>query len=101
MRDINTRCGQNSHVRGSLVTTAWHVFQAWRVAADILNKRSRTTNKEWFSRLGGGEGGVGIQLRKLVTNCHNGPRTWMDFFIYADVNILGDNIDPIKKNKET
>jgi hypothetical protein len=28
-------------------------LQSWRAAANILNKLSRTTDKEWSSRLGG------------------------------------------------
>jgi hypothetical protein len=31
-------------------------LQIWRAAANILNKKSRTTDKEWFSRLGVGHG---------------------------------------------
>jgi len=43
------------------VTTAWKVLRLlteerppiWRVAANILNKRSRTADKEWSFSLGG------------------------------------------------
>jgi hypothetical protein len=31
-------------------------LQIWRVAANILNKQSRTTDKGWSSRLGAGRG---------------------------------------------
>jgi hypothetical protein len=31
-------------------------LQVWRVAANILNKQSRTANKEWPSNLGVGRG---------------------------------------------
>jgi hypothetical protein len=47
---------------GSLVTTAWQVavggdaLQIWRVAANILNKQSRTADKGWPSSLGVGRG---------------------------------------------
>jgi hypothetical protein len=46
------------------VTTAWHVLRLrmeerppiWRVAANILNKESRTADKGWSSRVGVGRG---------------------------------------------
>ena len=46
------------------VTTAWRVLRLrmeeqppiWRVAANILNKQSRTADKEWSSSLGVGRG---------------------------------------------
>jgi hypothetical protein len=50
---------------GSLVTTAWSILrvadggeglQIWRVAANILNKQSRTPDKGWPSGLGVGRG---------------------------------------------
>jgi hypothetical protein len=49
---------------GSLVTMAWHVLrlwmeevlQVWRVAANILDKQSRTADKRWSSSLGVGRG---------------------------------------------
>jgi hypothetical protein len=31
-------------------------FQIWRIAANILNKQSRTADKEWSSSLGVGRG---------------------------------------------
>jgi hypothetical protein len=52
-------------------------LQIWRVAASILNKRSRTADNEWSSSLG-------VRLwasktppvkNKLVTKCHKGPQT--------------------------
>jgi hypothetical protein len=53
---------------GFVVTTAWGVLglgkdadrgdglQIWRVAANILNKESRTADKCWSSSLGFGRG---------------------------------------------
>jgi hypothetical protein len=46
------------------VTTAWHDLRlrmeerpaVWRVAANILNKQSRTADKAWSSSLGVGRG---------------------------------------------
>ena len=46
------------------VTTTWRVLRfrmeegppIWRVAADILNKQSRTADRGWFSSLGVGRG---------------------------------------------
>jgi hypothetical protein len=32
------------------------VLQIWRVTANILNRQSRTADKEWPSRLGAGHG---------------------------------------------
>jgi hypothetical protein len=52
----------NKHVvlSGSLVTTAWRVLgmrlQMWSVAANTLNKQSRTADKGWFSSLEVGRG---------------------------------------------
>jgi hypothetical protein len=50
-------------------------LQIWRVAANILNKQSRTANKAWSSGLG-----VGLKLltvkNNFVTKCHKEPRTW-------------------------
>jgi hypothetical protein len=49
----------------------------WRVAANILNKQSRTADEGWSSnsRLG-----MGLttprQKNKIVTKCHKGPRSW-------------------------
>jgi len=46
------------------VTTAWRVLSLrieerppiWRVAANVLNKQSRTADEEWSSSLGVGRG---------------------------------------------
>jgi len=46
------------------VTTAWHVLRLWmekwppiwKVGVNILNKQSRTADKEWYSSLGVGWG---------------------------------------------
>jgi hypothetical protein len=53
--------GYNAVLGGFLVTTAWRVlrlwmaktaFRYWRVAANILNKQSRTANKGVVLQLG-------------------------------------------------
>jgi len=54
----------------------------WRVAANILNKQSRTADKGWSSRLGVGRGVNNSSLLKriLLRNVHRltKPRTWTD-----------------------
>jgi len=58
------------------VTTAWGVFRlrmeerlpVWRVAANILNKQSRTADKGWSSNLGLGEV-LATPQRKNVSCC--------------------------------
>jgi len=62
----------------------------WRVAMNILNKQSRTTDKGWSSNLGGGGGGGGggwtrcLQLltvkRALLQNGYV-PQAWPDPFL--------------------
>jgi hypothetical protein len=53
-------------------------LQIWRVAANILNKQSRTADKGWYSW------GLGVGLttpqrkNKCVTKCKKGPQTWTD-----------------------
>jgi hypothetical protein len=54
----------------------------WRVAANKLNKQSRTAEKGWSSRLGLGEG-LTIPLRKkkkrqVVTKCDVGSQMWTE-----------------------
>jgi hypothetical protein len=56
-------------------------LQIWRVAANILNKQSRTANKEWFSSLGVRRGATTPHRKycnNLVTKIHKKPRTWTD-----------------------
>jgi hypothetical protein len=53
-----------THDKWVPVTTAWRVLRLrmqewppiWRVAANKLNKQSRTSDKEWSSSLGVGRG---------------------------------------------
>ena len=53
-----------SHDKWVLVTTAWRVLRLrmeerppiWRIAANILNKQSRTDDSGWSSSLGVGRG---------------------------------------------
>jgi hypothetical protein len=52
-------------------------LQIWRVAANILNKKSRTADKGWCSSLGveHGANNSSPYKNKLFTKCQNGPRT--------------------------
>jgi len=62
------------------VTTAWRDHRLrieerppiWRVAANILNKKSRTADKGWSSSLGVGRGANNSSLLKriLLRNIH-------------------------------
>jgi hypothetical protein len=52
-----------------------------RLAANILNKQSRTDNKGWPSSLGVGRGVNNpppLTVKKLVTKTSKEPRTWTD-----------------------
>jgi hypothetical protein len=51
-------------------------LQIWRVAANILNKQSRTANKEWSSSMGVGQ--LLTIKYKLVTKSLKKPWTWTD-----------------------
>jgi hypothetical protein len=54
-------------------------LQILRVAANILNKESRTADKGWFSSLGFGVGLTTARRKnKLFTKDHKKPRTWTD-----------------------
>jgi hypothetical protein len=56
-------------------------LQIWRVAANILNKHSRTADKVWFSNLEGWTWGyklLAVKKKKLLMKIHKKPRTWMD-----------------------
>jgi hypothetical protein len=49
------------------------------VAANILNKQSRTADKGWPSSLGLGRGlTTPPRKKKHVTKCYKGPRNWTD-----------------------
>jgi hypothetical protein len=56
--------GSNDHDKWAPVTTAWRVLRLrmeerlliWMVATNILNKKSRTADKGWYSSLGVGRG---------------------------------------------
>jgi hypothetical protein len=41
-------------------------LQIWKVAANILNKHSRTTKKGWSSSVGVGRGATNPRLQKLA-----------------------------------
>jgi hypothetical protein len=46
-------------------------LQIWRVAANLLNKQSRTADKGWSSSWGLGMGlKTPLHKNKLVTKCH-------------------------------
>jgi hypothetical protein len=52
-------------------------LQFWRVAANILNKQSRTADKRWSSSLGLGVGLTTPHCKyKLVTKDHKKPPNW-------------------------
>jgi hypothetical protein len=53
------------------VTDVGDGLQIWKLAANILNKQSQTSDKGWSSSLGVGRG----SNKSLVTNCHKVPRT--------------------------
>jgi hypothetical protein len=54
-------------------------LQQWRLAANILNKKSRTENKGWPSSLGVGRGvNNPLTVKKLVTKTSKEPWTWTD-----------------------
>ena len=60
---------------------AWrNGLQIWRVAANILNKQSRTADKGWYSSLGVGRSANNCSLPKSnhVTNCCKKPRNQTD-----------------------
>jgi hypothetical protein len=78
------------------VTTAWRVLRLrmeerspiWRVAANILNKQSRTADKEWSSSLGVGRGANNSSLWKRVfftKRSQTKPRTWTDTLVRPKV----------------
>ena len=60
------------------VTMAWHVLRLrmvewpliWRVAANILNKQSRTADKGWSSSLGVGRGADASPWKPMSSNIH-------------------------------
>jgi hypothetical protein len=56
-------------------------LQIWKVAANILNKQSRTANKGWSSSLGVGRGAFKVLTLKiyLVTNIHMKPGKLKNF----------------------
>jgi hypothetical protein len=54
-------------------------LQIWRVAANILNKQSRTAYKGSSSILGVGVGlTIPRRKNKLVTKIHKKPESWTD-----------------------
>jgi hypothetical protein len=86
------------------VTTQWRVLglrmeewpPIWRVAANILNKQSRTAGKGWSSSLGVGRGANNSSQLKciLLRNIHRqnfGPRLNNEElnYLYSSHNIVG------------
>jgi hypothetical protein len=55
-------------------------LQIWTVAANILNKQSRTADKGWPSSLGVGRGLTTPHRKKrnMLRNVNKGPRNWTD-----------------------
>jgi hypothetical protein len=65
-----------AHLR---VATGGDGLQVWRVAANILNMQSRTTDKGRSSSLGVGKGLTTTERRKqAVTKYYTGARNWTD-----------------------
>jgi len=71
------------------VATAWCILRlrmeeqppGWRLAAKILNKQSRTADKEWsssFSGIGRGANNSSPLKRILLRNSQTKPPTWTD-----------------------
>jgi len=70
------------------VTTAWRVRRLrmeeqspiWRVAANILNKQSRTADKGWCSSLAVGRGAnnslLTVKTYHVAIQSKSKPRTW-------------------------
>jgi hypothetical protein len=55
-------------------------FQIWRLAANILNKQSRTADRGWSSSLGVLHGANNsTRYRKLDPKIHKKPQTWTDY----------------------
>jgi hypothetical protein len=52
--------------------------QLWRAPGNILNKQSRTNDKRWFPRGGGGEQPFTVKNKCVPKNAIE-PQTWMDF----------------------
>jgi hypothetical protein len=52
-----------------------------RVAANILNKQSRTADKGWTSSLGVGPTTPHRKDFSIVTKCFKVPRTWTDYLV--------------------
>jgi hypothetical protein len=81
--------------------------QIWRVAANILNKQSRTADKGWSSSLGIGRGAINFvfeyDIRKVqekqVSLKLNGTHQLL--VCADDTNLLGNCINTIKENTET
>ena len=69
------------------VTMAWHVLRlrmeerppVWRVAANILNKQSRTADERWYSSLRVGRGANNCYLVAKRSHCK--PVTWTDVLV--------------------
>ena len=79
--------GCEFHDKWVPVITAWRVHRlrkeeqpaVWRVAVNILNNESRTTDKVWFSIFCVGRGANNSLNPYLDTNCpYRKPRTWTE-----------------------
>ena len=78
-------------VRWVPVTTAWRVLRLriegrpliWMIAANILNKQSRTADKGWSSSLGGSARCCQLRIVKTgyVTKHEHLPRGWTDILV--------------------
>jgi len=70
------------------VTTAWHVLRfrlqkrppIWMVAANILNKQSRTAKKRWSSSFGVKRGADNSSSLKMT----HVPQKWINSWYYLN-----------------
>jgi hypothetical protein len=60
----------------SVVVDVGDGLQIWTIEANILNKQSRTADKEWSSSVGGGRGANSSSQKKKIMKCYTVPRTW-------------------------
>jgi len=72
------------------VTTAWRILRlqieertpVWRIAANILNKQSRTTDNGWSSKWESGEVLILALKPRLMTKRLQMPRAWTDPLVH-------------------
>jgi hypothetical protein len=76
--------GPLSQWHGASSGCGWReVLREQSVAANILNKQSRTADKEWSASLGVGRGAASPHRKSfsIFTKCFKVPRTWTDSLV--------------------